>query len=255
MRYVLAYIMAMFVSNFAVFGSVGDSSVMRLFGDSNHANVYGVTLDRNVLKGNSRSRLVKVWILASDPENDPLVFNFMVSSGKILDAEIVSSRPDLTFALRESLLQEGGYEVIWDLSEVEPGEHKITVGVDDGCGLCGMTQTQTVKVDPMSDKPPSRCPTKFTTVSTWVFTKYNGLVLRLLAVPNEDQDYETLPPVRWTIPSNRFASRNGSPLVDIDTNRKQQVVTGSFVRDPNFTSPSCDFSAEFRAELPKLNRR
>lgn len=41
--------------------------------DSVHANVDGLTLDRTVLRGTGRSRLVKVWTLAADPENDLLI--------------------------------------------------------------------------------------------------------------------------------------------------------------------------------------
>jgi hypothetical protein len=39
-----------------------------------------------------------------------------------------------------------GANVILDLSGVEPGTYTITAGVDDGCGVCGKTQTKEVKV-------------------------------------------------------------------------------------------------------------
>jgi hypothetical protein len=36
--------------------------------------------------------------------------------------------------------------VKWDLSGVYPGSYTIAAGVDDGCGICGKTQTKTVTV-------------------------------------------------------------------------------------------------------------
>jgi hypothetical protein len=60
---------------------------------------------------------------AIDAENDVLTYNYAVSGGKIIGQ---------------------GARVVWDLSGGEPGTYTITAGVDDGCGICGQTQTQTV---------------------------------------------------------------------------------------------------------------
>lgn len=68
---------------------------------------------------------ISVSTSASDPENDVLTYNYTVSGGRIVGS---------------------GANVSWDLSGVEPGTYTITTGVDDGCGLCGKTDTKTVEV-------------------------------------------------------------------------------------------------------------
>lgn len=68
---------------------------------------------------------ISVTAVAVDPENDVLTYNYAVSGG-----EIVGS----------------GAEVVWNLSGVAPGTYTITAGVDDGCGVCGQTKTQTVVI-------------------------------------------------------------------------------------------------------------
>jgi len=69
---------------------------------------------------------VQVSATAVDPENDPLTYNYTVSGGRIVGT---------------------GANVSWDLSGLGPGSYTITSGVDDGCGLCGQTQTRTVTVE------------------------------------------------------------------------------------------------------------
>ena len=44
-----------------------------------------------------------------------------------------------------------GANVQWDLSGVGKGTYTITTGVDDGCGVCGKTETKTVTVEECSD--------------------------------------------------------------------------------------------------------
>ncbi len=73
----------------------------------------------------SNRREISIITAASDPENDPLVYNYAISGGKIVGK---------------------GAKVVWDLSGVSPGTYTITAGVDDGCGICGETKTQSVVI-------------------------------------------------------------------------------------------------------------
>jgi hypothetical protein len=73
---------------------------------------------------NSKTK-ISVKIKAVDLENDVLTYNYDISAGKITGA---------------------GADVIWDLSDVQPGIYTITTGVDDSCGICGKTVTKTVVV-------------------------------------------------------------------------------------------------------------
>ena len=77
---------------------------------------------------------------AVDPENDVLTYNYTVSGGRIVGT---------------------GANVSWDLTGVNPGTYTITAGVDDGCGICGETKTQTIVVeqcDCVPVAPPCECP-------------------------------------------------------------------------------------------------
>jgi hypothetical protein len=73
----------------------------------------------------SPDMLIDVKTVATDPENDPLTYSYVVSGGRIIGE---------------------GSKVMWDLSGVEPGTYKITAGVDDGCGICGKTVTKVIEV-------------------------------------------------------------------------------------------------------------
>lgn len=66
--------------------------------------------------------IVDVSTKAIDLDNDPLVYNYTVTAGKIIGS---------------------GANVKWDLTGVLPGTYEIKVGVDDGCGFCGKTVTRT----------------------------------------------------------------------------------------------------------------
>lgn len=70
-------------------------------------------------------RTIEISTEAIDPENDVLTYDYKVSAGKIIGM---------------------GNKVVWDLSGVKPGTYTITAGADDGCGICGKTQTREIKV-------------------------------------------------------------------------------------------------------------
>ncbi len=76
------------------------------------------------------SRTINVSTSASDAENDVLTYNYTVSGGRIVGQ---------------------GANVQWDLSGVQPGTYTITTGVDDGCGVCGKTDTKTITIEECKD--------------------------------------------------------------------------------------------------------
>ncbi len=69
--------------------------------------------------------IVQVTTTAVDPEKDVLVYSYTVSGGRIVGQ---------------------GSKVSWVLTGIAPGTYTITAGVDDGCGICGQTQTRTIAV-------------------------------------------------------------------------------------------------------------
>jgi len=84
------------------------------------------------------NKTISVATKASDPENDVLTYNYTVSGGRVIGS---------------------GANVQWDLSTAQPGTYTITTGVDDGCGVCGKTNTQTIKVEECDCVPACECPT------------------------------------------------------------------------------------------------
>ncbi|MGI8669275.1 MAG: hypothetical protein ACR2J3_05410, partial [Aridibacter sp.] len=83
---------------------------------------------------------------ATDPENDVLTYNYTVSGGRIVGQ---------------------GSNVSWDLAGVQPGTYTVTVGVDDGCGVCSPTVTETVTVENCNCTAPREdcvCPATVTVV-------------------------------------------------------------------------------------------
>ncbi|HXH69169.1 MAG TPA: hypothetical protein VNI60_02360 [Pyrinomonadaceae bacterium] len=67
----------------------------------------------------------QVTTTAVDPEKDVIMYHYTVSGGRIVGQ---------------------GKKVFWDLTGIAPGTYTITAGVDDGCGICGQTQTRTITV-------------------------------------------------------------------------------------------------------------
>jgi hypothetical protein len=66
----------------------------------------------------------------SENPTDVLTYNYTVSGGKITGT---------------------GTNVTWNLTGVKPGKYTITAGVDNGCGVCGTTKTETVEVKDCPD--------------------------------------------------------------------------------------------------------
>ena len=88
------------------------------------ANVTELLLSSTEVEATT-SKLIYVTTIATDPENDVLTYTYTISAGKITGV---------------------GAKVVWDLSGVSPGTYSISVGVNDGVGILGTTQTKTVVV-------------------------------------------------------------------------------------------------------------
>lgn len=73
----------------------------------------------------SDKMIALVITTAVDPEKDVLMYYYTITGGRIVGQ---------------------GSKVTWDLTGVAPGTYTITAGVDDGCGICGKTQTKKIAV-------------------------------------------------------------------------------------------------------------
>lgn len=114
------------------------------------ANVENLILSETEISIN-KTQSIQVHTIAKDPENDVLVYSYVVSGGKIVtidgtDTNKISVRTENNITFYTARNYEDGAKVIWDLSGVKPGTYTITAAVDDGCGFCGKTMTKTVIV-------------------------------------------------------------------------------------------------------------
>jgi hypothetical protein len=113
-----------FVSMESWFGSVKLEKRKGYVHLNQYANVTNLDLSHRTVTATG-SRRIEVRTSTFDPENDPLLYVYHVSGGRIIG---------------------NGPKVVWDLSGMPPGTYTITVGVDDGCGICGQTVTKTVTI-------------------------------------------------------------------------------------------------------------
>jgi hypothetical protein len=132
---------------------------------------------------------ITVSTVAHDPENDVLTYNYTVSGGRIVGT---------------------GANVSWDLGGVQPGTYTITSGVDDGCGVCGATKTQTVTVANCSSCVSNcSCPTLSVSGPSGVTTP--GQSMTFTATTGGDVTYN------WTVSAGTISSGQGTSSITVDT--------------------------------------
>jgi hypothetical protein len=165
-------------------------------------NVESVTLSDTVVNlpcpagttsaaGCSDNHTISVATRATDPENDVLTYNYTVSGGRIVGT---------------------GANVSWDLSGVGAGTYTITTGVDDGCGVCGKTNTQTITVRQCLDcKTEVHCACPTLSVSGPTDVVRPGTPLTFTATSSGDVTYN------WTVSAGTISSGQGTSSITVDT--------------------------------------
>lgn len=160
---------------------------------------------------------VSVTTTAVDPENDVLTYNYTVSGGRIVGT---------------------GANVQWDLSGLQPGTYTITAGVDDGCGLCGQTQTRTVTVENCECRSACSCPSLSVSGPAGVTEPGQTMTFTANVSGGPDVTYN------WTVSSGTIESGQGTPSIvvrtsdaDAGTNIRATVTLGG-------TDPACNCPRE-----------
>ena len=181
------------------------------------ANVTGLTLSDNEIvlgcpagstapEGQcSDSTSVTVTTTATDIENDVLTYNYTVSGGRITGT---------------------GANVTWDLGGVQAGTYTITSGVDDGCGLCGQTKTETVKVVPCPNcVTPPKCDCGTLSVSGPAGVTEPGSTMTFTA--NLSGGTSSNVTYNWSVSAGTIESGQGTPSITVATTRE---MAGSSVK-------------------------
>lgn len=157
---------------------------------------------------------VKVNTVASDIENDVLTYNYTVTGGRIVGT---------------------GANVSWDVTGLRPGTYTITAGVDDGCGLCGKTETRTITVVECECVPACDCATLevegpsglVAPGSTMTFTA------RTSGGSSSNLTYN------WTVSSGTIESGQGTPVIVVATDRTMAGSQVTATVNIGGTDPSC----------------
>ena len=158
---------------------------------------------------------ISVSTTAVDPENDVLTYNYTVSGGRVVGT---------------------GANVSWDLSGTQPGTYTITAAVDDGCGVCGTTKTQTVTVANCSSCTVNcTCPTISASGPSGVVQP--GQDMTFTATSSGDVTYN------WTVSAGTIKSGQGTSSITVDTS--------SLTSNTNVTATVEISGANFCADCPK----
>jgi hypothetical protein len=172
------------------------------------------------------SAMINVSTTASDAENDVLTYNYTVSGGRIVGS---------------------GANVQWDLSGAQAGTYTITAGVDDGCGICGRTQTRTIRIVECADcRPVCACPTISVSGSPSVVQP--GGTATFTASVSGDVTYS------WSVSRGEIISGQGTPSIRVQApntsggNITATVTIGGL--DPNCNCPTTDSETIGVADKP-----
>ncbi len=142
----------------------------------------------------SDKQTVTVATTAVDPENDVLTYNYTVSGGRISGS---------------------GANVSWDLSGVNPGTYTITAGVDDGCGVCGKTQTKTITVEKCDCFVPEDCvcPTVSVTGPDAITEPGGVMTFTANLSGGSGSDYT----YTWKVSQGDIIDGQGTPVIRVQT--------------------------------------
>ncbi|HEV8592413.1 MAG TPA: hypothetical protein VGQ55_09950 [Pyrinomonadaceae bacterium] len=135
---------------------------------------------------------INVTTTATDVENDVLTYNYTVSGGRIVGT---------------------GAAVTWDLSGAAPGTYTITAGVDDGCGLCGKTETKTITIAECACHKVCECPA----ISVSGPSGLTAVGQPMTFTANVSGGSYTPSTYNWTVSAGTISTGQGTPSITVDT--------------------------------------
>jgi hypothetical protein len=128
---------------------------------------------------------------ATNPENEVLVYQYTVSGGRIVGQ---------------------GANVTWDLSGVRAGTYTVTTAVDNGCGFCGKTVTETITIRECECILRCVCPT-VTVSGGGVVDAGTPLNFTASAVGGTSTNLT----YNWTVSAGTISDGQGTPSITVDT--------------------------------------
>lgn len=168
---------------------------------------------------------VSVATSATDADGDTLLYTYTVSGGRIVGT---------------------GSNVSWDVAGLRPGTYTISVGVDDGCGVCGTNNPTTRELrvvecpDCEAPKPP--CPTVSVSASAGPFNEGETITFTADTVLNGAN-----PTYNWSVSNGTIASGQGTPQITVTAPRGPATVTATV--ELGGIDPSCPGTASASASV------
>lgn len=160
------------------------------------------------------NRTVNVATSASDPENDVLTYNYTVSGGRVVGS---------------------GANVQWDLSGVGEGTYTITAGVDDGCGVCGKTETRTVTVKRCDDcVQVCSCPSLTASGPYGLTAPGSTMSFSANLGGSERVSYN------WVVSNGTIVSGQGTPNITVATSREMAGASVTATVSIGGLDPNCN---------------
>jgi hypothetical protein len=164
---------------------------------------------------------VNVATTAVDVENDVLTYSYTVTGGRVVGQ---------------------GANVSWDLSGVRPGTYTITSAVDDGCGLCGQTQTRTITVRECDcvEIEVCACPTLSVTGPSEV-TAPGGTMTFTANLSGGNQEGITY---SWSVSAGSIVEGQGTPSIRVQVPSDGSVTNVTATINIGGTQTACNCDTE-----------
>lgn len=148
---------------------------------------------------------INVRVNATDPENDPLTYNYTVSGGRIVGT---------------------GESVSWDLSGVEPGSYTLTATIDDGCGVCAEPKTETVTVAECDCvQPPCNCGSLEVSGPPAVVKPGETMTFTASIVGGDQQNVT----YNWSVDRGEIISGQGTSTITVSTDGLEDTTVNASV--------------------------
>jgi hypothetical protein len=174
--------------------------------------------------------LIDVGARAFDPENDPLIYAYTITGGRIVGS---------------------GSQVKWDLSGVYPGTYTITAGVDEGFGVLGKTQTRSVAVE-ACDPTCGLCScatVELTGPINGINSSGDNAFTANVIAGTYDPTYE------WIVDGGTVVTGQGTPAVSVQFNEKALNSKASVTVRIGGASPICACPVEYSVEFLNSRRK
>lgn len=185
------------------------------------------------------SRQISVRTVASDPENDVLTYNYTVSGGRVVGT---------------------GANVTWDLSGAQTGTYTITTGVDDGCGVCGKTDTKTITIRNCPDcelpRPTCSCPSVSVDGPSGLTEIGQSMTFTASASGGTQSGSLTY---NWSVSAGTITSGQGTPSITVATTSDMAGRSVTATLSLGGTDPTCScpttFSSTSTIASPPVQRQ